>query len=239
MNYGYARVSDPGQDYAGQVAELTAAGCERIFSEKRSAAAGRKRPALRQAVEALGPGDCLVVTRLNRLARSARDALNTLAAVAAKGADFRSLRETWADTTTPHGRFIVTVFVGVAELDRELILERTGEGRQAARARGVKLGRPSTLNATQRAFVRDQLATHAATIGELTALLGVSRSTITRAARSAPAEQPERRPPAWHAPTCAALGGGSARCTCGGVAHCAAPNSISRKSPGRRPRPSR
>jgi len=216
MRYGYARVSDAAQDHAAQVAELTAAGCERIFSEKRSAAAGRKRPALRQAVDALAPGDVLVVTRLNRLARSARDALNTLAAVAAKGADFQSLREAWADTTTPHGRFIVTVFVGVAELDRELILERTSEGRQAARKRGVRLGRPHTLNPTQRAFVRHQLASKAATIGELTTLLGVSRSTVTRAASAAPAATPDTPAP-WHAPGCPALAG-SKRCTCGGAA---------------------
>lgn len=192
--YGYARVSDPGQDHARQVDELTAAGCERIFSEKRSAAGGRKRPELRRALDTLEPGDVLIVTRLDRLARSALDALSTIAAVGEKGAQFRSLREAWADTTTPHGRFMVTVFSGVAELDREMILERTREGRQAARRRGTTMGRRPSLDRKQRAFVRAQLAAGRASINELAALLKVSRSTIIRANRPTPAESAEPSP---------------------------------------------
>lgn len=187
--YGYARVSDPDQDHAAQVEELTAAGCERIYSEKRSAAAGRSRPELRRLIAALEPGDVFVFTRLNRLARSARDALNTVAEVGERGALFRSLREPWADTTTPYGRFLVTVFSGVAELDREMILERTREGRQAARKRGVKMGRRPTLGALQRKFVREQLAAGRASINELARVLEVSRSTIVRANRPTPAER--------------------------------------------------
>ena len=98
MIYGYARVSAPGQDHAGQVAELESAGAQRIYSEKASAAAGRKRPALRQAVTGLQGGDVLLVVSLNRFARSALDALATIKAVTDKGAEFRSLREPWADT---------------------------------------------------------------------------------------------------------------------------------------------
>ena len=87
----------------------------------------------------------LLVTRLDRLARSTRDLLNTLAAIAEEGAGFRSLRDSWADTTTPQGRLMVTVLAGIAEFERELIRTRTGEGRERARARGVRLGRRPKL----------------------------------------------------------------------------------------------
>ena len=221
MMYGYARVSAPGQDHAAQVAALTAAGCERIYSEKASAAAGRRRPALHQVLAVLGPGDVLVVTKMNRLARSAMDGLNTIAAALEKGAGFKSLGDPWADTTTAPGRFGVTVMLGMAELDREMILERTGEGRRNARARGVRLGRPPTLNATQRQFMRDQQALPTPpSLTELAAIMGVSKSTIVRANRTGPAGDPAT--PVWHAPTCAVFtsgAGNEVRCTCGGVAH--------------------
>ena len=78
-----------------------------------------------------------MVTRLDRLARSARDLLNVLGAVADKGAGFKSLRDTWADTTTSHGRLMLTVLGGLAEFERELIRSRSSEGRERAKAKGV------------------------------------------------------------------------------------------------------
>jgi DNA invertase Pin-like site-specific DNA recombinase len=90
----------------------------------------------------LAKGDVLAVTRFDRLARSTRDLLNTLATITAKGGGFRSLHDTWADTTTAHGRLILTVLGGLAEFERELIRARTGEGRERAVAKGVKMGRP-------------------------------------------------------------------------------------------------
>lgn len=81
-----------------------------------------------------------MVTRLDRLARSTRDLLNTLDAIAKAGAGFKSLRDAWADTTTAHGRLMLTVLGGLAEFERELLLARTSEGRARAVARGVKLG---------------------------------------------------------------------------------------------------
>lgn len=190
MMYGYARVSTPAQDLAAQLAELEIAGCEKIFSEKLSgAAAGRKRPELVKALAALQAGDVLVVVRLNRMARSTHDALSILAAVTAAGADFKSLREPWADTTTAAGRLITTIMVGLAEFDREMILERTGEGRANARARGVRLGRTPILTAPQVAFVvKSRAARPPIPISELRTLLGVSRSTICRAARMGEAD---------------------------------------------------
>jgi DNA invertase Pin-like site-specific DNA recombinase len=98
----------------------------------------------------LEPRDVLVVTRLDRLARSTRDLLNVLAAVTERGAGFRSLKDKWADTTTPHGRLMLTVLGGLAEFERELIRARTGEGRERARTAGVRFGRPLKMSAHQR-----------------------------------------------------------------------------------------
>src|SRR5215475_2760778 len=100
MFIGYARVSTDGQTLDAQHAALTAAGADRVFSEKISGAVTDRR-ALAKATAALGSGDLLLVTRLDRLARSTRDLLNVLATVADKGAGFRSLADRWADTTTP------------------------------------------------------------------------------------------------------------------------------------------
>ena len=149
MKTGYARVSTDGQSVDAQVAELKAAGCDKVFRETASGAK-TDRAQLRKAITSLGSGDVLVVTRLDRLARSTRDLLNTLDAIAKAGAGFRSLRDAWADTTTTHGRLMLTVLGGLAEFERELILARTSEGRARAKARGVKLGRGYSLTPEQR-----------------------------------------------------------------------------------------
>jgi DNA invertase Pin-like site-specific DNA recombinase len=107
---GYARVSTDGQSLTAQVAELKAAGCTEIFQEKISGAKSDRKQ-LARLIARLGGGDVLVVTRLDRLARSTRDLLG---AVANKSAGFKSLRDTWADTTTPHGRLMLTVLGGLA-----------------------------------------------------------------------------------------------------------------------------
>ena len=106
--FGYARVSTNGQELAGQVAELMTAGCAKVFKEKASGAK-TDRPELARVIRGLEDGDVLMVTRLDRLARSTRDLLNVLNAVAKQGAGFKSLKDTWADTTTPHGRLMLTV----------------------------------------------------------------------------------------------------------------------------------
>jgi DNA invertase Pin-like site-specific DNA recombinase len=104
--YGYARVSTDGQSLAAQLAELKAAKCEKIFQEKISGARSDRKQLLR-LMGLLAKGDVLVVTRLDRLARSTRDLLNLLGTIAEKGAGFKSLRDTWADTTTAHGRLML------------------------------------------------------------------------------------------------------------------------------------
>jgi DNA invertase Pin-like site-specific DNA recombinase len=148
--YGYARVSTDGQTLASQDAALHAAGCAKVFAEKVSGAA-TDRKALAKALAVLKAGDTLIVTRLDRLARSTRDLLNTLDTIAKTGAGFKSLADAWADTTTPHGRLMLTVLGGLAEFERQLIRARTGEGRARAKARGVHRGRPPKLTPHQQA----------------------------------------------------------------------------------------
>jgi DNA invertase Pin-like site-specific DNA recombinase len=146
---GYARVSTTGQTLDAQVEALEAAGAEAIFRETASGAR-TDRAQLAKAIGALRTGDTLIVTRLDRLARSTRDLLNILDAVAKKSAMFKSLVDTWADTTTPQGRLLLTVLGGLAEFERELIKARTGEGRRRAVESGVKLGRRSSLTLINR-----------------------------------------------------------------------------------------
>jgi DNA invertase Pin-like site-specific DNA recombinase len=150
MIIGYARVSTKEQDLSGQLAELQAAGCAKVYSEKASGARSADRTELAKVLRRLQAGDVLMVTRLDRLARSTRDLLNVLDTVKQAGAGFRSLKDTWADTTTPHGQLMLTVLGGLAEFERSLIVARTGEGRERAKARGVRFGRPSSLSAFQR-----------------------------------------------------------------------------------------
>jgi len=142
-------VSTDGQTVASQVADLRAAGAAKVYSETASGAK-TNRAELAKVLRVLQPGDVLMVTRLDRLARSTRDLLNTLHALGEKGVGFKSLVDTWADTTTPHGRLMLTVLGGLAEFERELIRSRTGEGRKRAMDRGVRFGRPRKLSDHQR-----------------------------------------------------------------------------------------
>jgi DNA invertase Pin-like site-specific DNA recombinase len=176
--FGYARVSTDGQSLECQLAQLKAAGCAKIFREKVSGARA-DRTQLARALVTLGRGDVLVVTRLDRLARSTRDLLNVLASVTDKGVGFRSLGDTWADTTTPHGRLMLTVLGGLAEFERELIRARTGEGRARARARGVKLGRRPKLTVHQRREAIERRA-RGEPLTEIARSYNVSHSTISR-----------------------------------------------------------
>jgi DNA invertase Pin-like site-specific DNA recombinase len=176
--YGYARVSTDGQTLDAQIAQLKAAGAEKVFREKVSGARA-ERPELARLLRKLAPGDRILVTRLDRLARSTRDLLNTLAAMGDKNAGFRSLNDAWADTTTPHGRLMLTVLGGLAEFERELIRARTGEGRERAKARGVRLGRKPKLNSHQR---REALKRREAgePLAEIARTYDVHHSTISR-----------------------------------------------------------
>jgi DNA invertase Pin-like site-specific DNA recombinase len=177
---GYARVSTDGQTLDAQQSALAAAGAERVYAEKVSGAV-TDRKALGRAIAALGEGDVLLVTRLDRLARSTRDLLNVLDAVAKAGAGFRSLADSWADTTTPQGKLMITILGGLAEFERHLILARTSEGRLRAKSRGVRFGRKPALTAHQRAEALERRSRGEALV-DIARSYAVSHSTISRLA---------------------------------------------------------
>ena len=178
MIYGYARVSTDGQSVDAQVRQLRAAGARTVL---RVVASGAKteRTQLRRVTNQLDADDVLMVTRLDRLARSTRDLLNTLAAITGKKAGFQSLGDTWADTTTAHGRLMLTVLGGLDEFERELIRSRTGEGRARAVERGVKMGRkPKLTPHQQREAIKRRDAGEP--MREIARTFNVSHSTISR-----------------------------------------------------------
>lgn len=177
---GYARVSTQGQDLAQQRATLNDAGCTRIFEEKISGAK-RDRPELERLLDHLRAGDVVTVTRLDRLARSTRDLLEIAERIREAGAGLRSLAEPWADTTTPAGRMVLTVFAGIADFERSLIVERTNAGRIAAKARGVRFGPRPSLSVEQVAHARQLIEQGDKPVAEVARLLGVHRATLYRA----------------------------------------------------------
>jgi DNA invertase Pin-like site-specific DNA recombinase len=185
MIYGYARISADGQSVTAQVAALRKHGAGRVFREVASGAK-TDRPQLRRLLDHLDAGDVLTVTRLDRLARSTRDLLNTLAAITAKKAGFKSLGDTWADTTRSHGRLMLTVLAGLAEFERDLIRARTGEGRARAVARGQKMGRPPKLTPHQKREAIKRRDTGNETLADIGRSYNVSAATISRLSEGAP-----------------------------------------------------
>ena len=192
--YGYARVSTRDQDLSLQEHELRSAGCAKVYREKASGAKA-DRAELVKVIRRLEESDVIVVTRLDRLARSTRDLLNVLDEVADRGAGFKSLKDTWADTTTPHGKLMLTVLGGLAEFERELIRARTGEGRKRAKARGVRFGRPSKLTSHQRQEALRRLA-KGETQSDIARTYNVHPTSIGRLQASTPPFRREEGPAA-------------------------------------------
>jgi DNA invertase Pin-like site-specific DNA recombinase len=178
MKIGYARVSTEDQHVDLQLEALTQEGCHRIFCEKVSGA-GRQRPEWLRMLEQLREGDTVVVWKLDRLARPIRDLLATMETIREAGATFQSVSEPWADTTSHGGQFILTVFAGMAEFERELIRERTRAGREVAKRRSVRFGRPKKMNVEQQELAVRLLA-EGKSVKEVAKAFGVYVSTISR-----------------------------------------------------------
>ena len=185
MKLGSARVSTTDQDLSIQRDRLDAAGCEKLFEEKTSGAR-QKRPELERLLAELRANDVVVVTRLGRLARSTFELLRIAETIEAKHAGLQSIAEPWADTTTPAGRMVLTVFAGIAEFERSLIATRTEEGRRAAQARGVPFGRPPKLLPEQRTLVR-HLIEEGKSVSEVARTFNVHVATIYRCLHDHPA----------------------------------------------------
>jgi DNA invertase Pin-like site-specific DNA recombinase len=179
MIVGYARVSTKEQNLDLQRDALTRAGAERIFEDEASGARD-DRPGLAGALSHLRQGDCLVVWRLDRLGRTMRALIDFTERLRERGVEFRSVTE-GIDTTTPTGRFYFHILGALAQMERELIRERTNAGLAAARARGRKGGRRPKLSPKQVAHARRLLEDRTTTIKDVAASFGVNRATIYRA----------------------------------------------------------
>ena len=178
MRIGYARVSTQDQNLDRQRDQLRQDGCERVYEEKVSGAKS-DRPELGRMLDALREGDVVVVAELSRLSRSVRDLFDIVGRIDAVGAQIKSLKEPWLDTTTPHGRLLFTFFSGISEFERDLIRQRTLEGMAAARARG-RLGGCPTLDPKQVDLAIKMYDSKACTVAEITKAPGVSKSALYR-----------------------------------------------------------
>ncbi len=179
MLIGYARVSTADQNLDLQHDALAAAGCEKVFEDKASGARD-DRPGLRDALSHCRPGDVIVVYKLDRLGRTMRGLVELVADLAQRKIEFRSLSD-GIDTTTTMGRFTFHLLGAIAEMERDLIRERTNAGLAAARARGRKGGRKAILTAKKLDAARALLQDRNRSVGEVAKQLGVGRTTLYRA----------------------------------------------------------
>lgn len=176
MTIGYARCSTADQNLDWQLDKLKLAGCERIYEEKASGTK-KDRPELARMLDVLREGDTVIVCELTRLSRSTKDLFDLVDRIRAAGADIRSLKESWLDTTTPHGKLLFTIAAGVSQFERDLITERTRDGLAAARARGRKGGRPKAdPKAIQQALALYD--TQKIPVADIVKTTGISRATL-------------------------------------------------------------
>ena len=174
---GYARVSTTDQNPELQQDALNAAGCFRIWTDKASGAK-TDRPELAAVMDALRPGDTLVVWRLDRLGRSLPHLIETVTELEARGVAFKSLTEE-INTTTPGGKLIFHIFGALAEFERNLIRERTMAGLSAARDRGRGGGRPSSLTPAKKRLATEMKG-DGVSMTEIAEVLNVARSALYR-----------------------------------------------------------
>lgn len=178
MLIGYARVSTAEQDLALQTDALTKAGCERVFTDRASGVKA-DRPALAEALGFLRAGDTLVIWKLDRLGRSIQGLIELAADLSARKIDFRSLTDGF-DTSTPSGRLLFHILASVAEMERELIKERTIAGLAAARARGVKGGGRKPVMTPDKLDTARKLLAAGDSPARVAKVLNVGRSTFYR-----------------------------------------------------------
>jgi DNA invertase Pin-like site-specific DNA recombinase len=177
MLIGYARVSSVGQSLALQIDALTAAGCTKIYSEKRSGRTAADRPELARALDQLREGDTFIVTRLDRLARSVGDLHRIATQLTDAGVDFRCLQQGGVDTSTSAGKLMLAILGAVAEFENDIRRERQRDGIDRAKQRGVYKGRPATIDA---ATVRS-LRAQGQRPTSIARQLGIGRASVYRA----------------------------------------------------------
>ena len=181
MKYGYARVSTVGQDLEAQIQMLRAEGCEKIYSEKFTGTK-KDRPKFQKLLSELNEGDTLVVTKLDRFARSAVDAIEIIRGLFDGGIKVHVLNMGLVENT-PTGRLILTIMSGFAEFERDMIVERTKEGKEIAKQRDdFREGRPKKYTNKQIEHALKLLQTHS--YKQVEEMTGISKSTLIRAKRS-------------------------------------------------------
>jgi len=178
MKFAYARVSTKDQNLSLQLDALKAVNCDEYISEKVSSR-HKERPEWDGLLHKLRAGDTLIVYKLDRIARSTTELLRIVEDFQIRGIALKSLQEPWADTTSSVGKLIITVMAGIAEFERDLIRQRSHDGREAAKKRGVKFGRPAKLSPSQINLVRSA-RDQGASVKELALAFKVGADTIYR-----------------------------------------------------------
>lgn len=177
MLVGYARVSSSSQSLEVQLDALTAAGCEKVFAEKKSGTSTTERKELASALDFVREGDTLVVTRLDRLARSAGDLHTIVKQLTAKNVAFQCLQQSSLDTTTSTGKLLLGVLASIAEFEADIRRERQREGIDRAKAAGVYKGRKRSIDPLVVRELRDQGFGGT----EIAKKLGIGRASVYRA----------------------------------------------------------
>ena len=175
---GYARVSTQDQNLDRQIDQLKYAGCNKVFEEKITGTK-KERPELNRLLEELRKGDTIIITELTRLSRSTKDLFKLVEQIESKGANIKSLKESWLDTTTPQGKLMFTIFAGISQFERDLISQRTMEGLASARARGRKGGRPTKNKKDIDTAIR-MYNSKLHSVSEIEKTTGVSKATLYR-----------------------------------------------------------
>lgn len=177
MIFGYARVSTVGQNLYRQIDALKAAGAEEIIEEKIT---GTKadRPQLNRLLDKLREGDIILISDLTRLSRSTKDLFSLVDKIEKKGANIKSLKESWLDTTTPQGKLMFTFIAGISQFERDIISQRTKEGLEAARARGRKGGRKEKLDTAKKKAIYDLYAQKQTKIMDICDMFNISKPTL-------------------------------------------------------------
>lgn len=184
MKIGYARVSTNDQHPEAQADRLTANGCERVFSDKGESGRKASRPEWDRCLEHLREGDTLVVVRLDRMGRSVQNLIEVVNGLRARGIDLLVIDQA-IDTSTPAGRFFFHTMAALAEMEADMIRERTMDGLEAARARGRVGGRKPKLSDAKAAEVRKMYAAKEKTVAEIGELFGITRESVYRYVKSA------------------------------------------------------
>jgi len=177
MIFGYARVSTEEQNLDRQIDQLKEYGAGEIIQEKIT---GTKadRPQLNRLMDKLRSGDIILITDLTRLSRSTKDLFNLVELIENRGANIKSLKENWLDTTTPQGKLLFTIFAGISQFERDLISQRTKEGLAAARARGKFGGRKPKLDLNKKKAIYDLYQAKKTAVKDICSTFDITKPTM-------------------------------------------------------------